>query len=63
VALQTALQEAPVLQEIATTPLMLSILILTYQGQDVSDLPVRETLPEQQRQMLGFAAGRNRKSE
>lgn len=47
-ALRTILQENPTLQEIATTPLMLSILILTYQGQVVNDLPATASLSEQQ---------------
>lgn len=50
--LRTALQENPVLQEVVTTPLMLSILILTYQGKTVDDLPIMASLPEQQRQIF-----------
>lgn len=50
--LRTALQENPVLQEVVTTPLMLSILILTYQGKTVDDLPIMDSLSEQQRQIF-----------
>ena len=38
-ALRTALKKNPALAALATTPLMLSVLILTYQGKIVHDLP------------------------
>lgn len=37
--LRQALREQPVLQELATSPLLLSLLILTYQGQSAAALP------------------------
>jgi energy-coupling factor transporter ATP-binding protein EcfA2 len=43
-ALRTLLQKHVDLQEIATTPLMLSIFILTYQGQTIQDLPITGSL-------------------
>src|SRR5262249_41186481 len=48
VALQSALKENEALHELATTPLMLNILILTYQGSLVRDLPNTEAALLQQ---------------
>jgi hypothetical protein len=53
-ALRTALREHPILQELATTPLTLNILILTYQGHTIKDLPLTGPLPDLQRRI--FAA-------
>jgi predicted NACHT family NTPase len=39
--LRTALQDDPMLQELAATPLMLSVLMLTYHGKSVEDSPRR----------------------
>ncbi|GHO98023.1 hypothetical protein KSF_080710 [Reticulibacter mediterranei] len=50
--LRTALRANPVLQEVVTTPLMLSILILSFQGKTVDDLPIMDSLSEQQRQIF-----------
>lgn len=50
--LRTVLRESPGLQELAATPLMLSILLLTYQGKAMSELPPTDALPEQQRQLF-----------
>lgn len=47
-ALKAAFQKNIALQELATTPLMLSLLILTYQGTTVHDLSTKgETLQQQ----------------
>jgi hypothetical protein len=51
-ALRTVLRENPVLQELATTPLLLSIMLLTYQGKAVSDLPTTDSLPDEPRQLF-----------
>lgn len=51
-ALRIALQEHLILQEVVTTPLMLSILILTYQGKAMNDLPIMDSSSEQQRQIF-----------
>jgi transcriptional regulator with XRE-family HTH domain/DNA polymerase III delta prime subunit len=50
--LHTALQADPMLQELATTPLMLSVLMLAYHGKSVEDLPVAESLETQRRQVF-----------
>lgn len=42
-SVRTALQTDPILQELATTPLMLSVLTLAYQGQPASDLPTGDS--------------------
>ena len=47
-ALRRALKKNAALHDLATTPLMLNILILTYQGTSVRDLSNRESLLEQQ---------------
>ncbi len=43
-ALRSALKRNSALQLLSTTPLMLNILILTYQGTSIGDLPSRESL-------------------
>jgi NACHT domain len=48
-ALRTALQSNAGLQELTTTPLMLSVLSLTYAGASVGDLPTMGGTEEQQR--------------
>jgi serine/threonine protein kinase len=47
-ALRSTLQKNRALYDLATTPLMLNILILTYQGTAVYDYPSKETLLLQQ---------------
>ncbi len=51
-AVRTALYANPVLQELATTPLMLSVLTLTYAGVAEQDLPQRGTVDEQQQEIF-----------
>ncbi len=51
-AVRTSLQMNPVLQELATTPLMLSVLALAYTGAAEQDLPQRGTVAEQQQQIF-----------
>ncbi len=51
-ALRLALRSDPVLQEIATTPLMLSILILAYHGKKTEDLPTGISREERRRQVF-----------
>lgn len=48
-ALRTALRSDSLLHELATTPLMLSILILTYRGKSIEDLPAEDS-PEMRHQ-------------
>ncbi len=48
VALRAALKKNPILAEIATTPLMLQVLILAYQDTSVRELSNKETLLQQQ---------------
>src|SRR5450755_1056572 len=47
-ALRTAFQNHPTLQELASTPLMLSILMLTYRQMPLGDLPAEESQLNQQ---------------
>ena len=47
-ALRTALKKNPLVQELATTPLLLQVLMLTYHGRLVRDLPQREAQLRQQ---------------
>jgi hypothetical protein len=47
VALRTALRKNPALQAMATTPLMLMVLMLTYQGVKIRELPKRRVLLQQ----------------
>lgn len=47
-ALRSAMKKNLALQELATTPLMLSVLMLTYQGTTVRELPRKEALLQQQ---------------
>src|SRR5258708_1148976 len=49
--LRTVLRNDPVLQELASTPLMLSVLMLTYHGKLVENLPLAGSL-EQRRQQV-----------
>jgi transcriptional regulator with XRE-family HTH domain/DNA polymerase III delta prime subunit len=51
-ALRTALQADPMLQELAATPLMLSVLMLAYHGKSVEDLPEAESLEIHRRQVF-----------
>ena len=51
-AVRTVLHANPVLQELTTTPLMLSVLTLTYTGAQVQDLPQRGSADLQQRQIF-----------
>nr|MBA2681699.1 protein kinase [Ktedonobacteraceae bacterium] len=51
-ALRTALQRDPDLQKLATTPLMLNILILGYQGTPLNQIAPLGTLPDKQRQIF-----------
>jgi serine/threonine protein kinase/DNA polymerase III delta prime subunit len=51
-ALRVALRSDATLQELTSTPLLLSILTLTYHGKPVEDLLRATTLPEQQRQLF-----------
>ena len=53
-AVRTVLHANPVLQELTTTPLMLSVLTLAYAGMAVQDLPQHGSADEQQQQV--FAA-------
>jgi NACHT domain len=46
--LRTAFQNHPTLQELASTPLMLSILMLTYRQVPIGDLPAEESQLHQQ---------------
>jgi serine/threonine protein kinase len=50
--IRTALQQQPAVRELVTTPLMLSILTLTYQGKPVEDLLRAPAFQEQQRQIF-----------
>ncbi len=52
VAVQTILRTNTVLAELTTTPLMLSILTLTYSNARVRDLPQQGSAMEQQRQIF-----------
>jgi serine/threonine protein kinase len=51
-ALRVALQRDPDLQELATTPLMLNILTLAYQGTPLSQIAPLGTLPVKQQQIF-----------
>lgn len=51
-AVRMALQTNPALRELTTTPLMLSVLTLTYAGAAEHDLPQRGTAAEQQQQIF-----------
>ncbi|GHP00919.1 hypothetical protein KSF_109660 [Reticulibacter mediterranei] len=51
-ALRVLLRTNAVVQEMATTPLMLNILMLAYQGIATKDLPHRGTLQEQQQEIF-----------
>jgi NACHT domain len=51
-AVRTALLANPVLQELTTTPLMLSVLTLTYTGAQAHDLPQRGSAEVQQQQIF-----------
>lgn len=51
-AVRTALQQDEVLQEIASTPLMLSTLALTYRGQDISSLMTGSSIEERRNMIL-----------
>lgn len=51
-AVRTALRSNAVLRELVTTPLMLSIVMLTYRGKTAKDLPQLGTAEEQQRQVF-----------
>ncbi|GAC1355035.1 MAG: hypothetical protein NVSMB38_34760 [Ktedonobacteraceae bacterium] len=51
-ALRVALHQDPALRELAATPLMLSILTLTYQGMPIGDLLREASLTARQRQVF-----------
>jgi DNA polymerase III delta prime subunit len=51
-AIHVALQTDPILQELATTPLMLNILIYTYQGKSVEDFGVVKSLTARRQQLF-----------
>jgi len=51
-AVQAAIHKDPILREFATTPLMLSILVLTYQGKSIEDLVIGTSLEDQRRRVL-----------
>jgi hypothetical protein len=51
-AVREALRTNPTLRELITTPLMLSIVMLTYRGKQAEDLPSLGTTEEQQRQVF-----------
>ena len=51
-ALKTLLQENPWLQELAQSPLMLSVMSLAYQGVSVTDIPTGSLLEECRSQLL-----------
>src|SRR5229473_712802 len=51
-AVRVALHEDPVLQELTTTPLMLSVLALAYLGKPVEDLPASGSLEERRQQIF-----------
>ena len=51
-AVRVALYDNPVLQELAVTPLMLNILILTYHGKSTKELQVAGTAENLQRQVF-----------
>jgi len=48
----TALRKNPVLRQLITTPLMLSVVILAYRGKTIKDLPQLGSLEEQQEQIF-----------
>ncbi len=50
--LRAALNKNPVLRELASTPLWLSVLMLTYQGKTALDLPKLGSLQQQQQQIF-----------
>ncbi len=51
-AVRVVLDHNPVLQELLTTPLLLSVVILAYQGKTKHDLPQLGTAEEQQQQIF-----------
>ncbi len=51
-ALRTTLRKNPVLQELTTTPLMLNVLMLTYQGRSARSLPKMGSREAQQQQIF-----------
>src|SRR6266851_6357479 len=51
-AVRVALHEDPVLQELTTTPLMLSVLALAYLGKPVEDLPASGSLEARRHQIF-----------
>ena len=51
-ALSTLLEEDRALQELATTPLMLSILTLAYQGMSAEDFPKNATVEERRKHLF-----------
>jgi eukaryotic-like serine/threonine-protein kinase len=51
-AVRVALRNDPILQELATTPLMLTVLTLAYQGKSVEDLLTDNSAETRQRQVF-----------
>src|SRR6266699_3752 len=53
-AVRATLDHNPILQELLTTPLLLSVVILAYRGKAKKDLPQMGTAGEQQRQVFSY---------
>jgi eukaryotic-like serine/threonine-protein kinase len=53
-AIRTALRADPVLRELTTTPLMLSVLALAYAGKRIEDLPPPGSLKDQRQQVFAM---------
>jgi transcriptional regulator with XRE-family HTH domain len=51
-AIRTALRDDPVLQELTTTPLMLSVLAIAYAGKSLEELPASGSLEEHRQQIF-----------
>jgi len=51
-AIRTALRDDPVLQELTTTPLMLSVLAMAYAGKSIEGLSVSGSLEEHRQQLF-----------
>lgn len=53
-AVRAVLSHNPILQELLTTPLLLSVVIFAYRGKAKKDLPQLGTAEEQQRQVFSY---------
>jgi hypothetical protein len=51
-AVRTVIEADPVLEELLTTPLMVSVIVLAYRGRGVEDLPRLGTAEQQQQQIF-----------